>query len=143
MRSAACMAQRPRLKASLGRFAPYPLKTPFAGCSMPEGLRVTLCVDALEHQLGGIGRYTWELAQRLPSHHDIANVGYFARNRLIDDPGRLIRGEPIYPGRRLRKWARAWRARRAFRSSLVHAPNYFLPRAARTGVITVHDLSVF
>ena len=110
---------------------------------MPDGLHVTLCVDALEQQLGGIGRYTWELAQRLPAHPDISSLRFFARNRLIDDPSKLVRGEPVYPGRTLRRTWRAWTARRALKSSVVHSPNYFLPKLAETGVITVHDLSVF
>ncbi len=33
--------------------------------------------------------------------------------------------------------------RRAARSSIVHGPNYFLPSFAESGIITVHDLSVF
>src|SRR5436190_14284965 len=110
---------------------------------MPDGLNVTLCVDALEQQLGGIGRYTWELAQRLPAQPEISSLRYFARNRLIDDPGKLVRGEPIYPGRMLRRTWRRWAAKLALKSSVVHAPNYFLPRHAETGVVTVHDLSVF
>jgi len=110
---------------------------------MREGLGITLCVDALEHELGGIGRYTWELSQRLPKRHEISSVRYFVRNRLIDDPARLLRGERIYPGRGLRRAGRAWIAGLALRSSVVHAPNYFLPRRAATGIITVHDLSVF
>jgi len=110
---------------------------------MPDGLHVTLCIDALEQQLGGIGRYTWELSQRLPVQSGISSVRFFARNRLIDNPGRLVRGDPIYPGRGLRKAGRSWLARRALKSTVVHSPNYFLPRAARTGVVTIHDLSVF
>jgi alpha-1,3-rhamnosyl/mannosyltransferase len=38
---------------------------------------------------------------------------------------------------------RARGARKALRSTLVHGPNYFLPLLAETGIVTVHDLSVF
>jgi glycosyltransferase involved in cell wall biosynthesis len=107
------------------------------------GLQVTLCVDALETQLGGIGRYALELCNGLPKRAEISSVRYYARNRLIDDPQRFLRGESVYPGRGLRRAGRAWVARQALRSSVVHAPNYFLPRKVETGVITVHDLSVF
>jgi alpha-1,3-rhamnosyl/mannosyltransferase len=36
-----------------------------------------------------------------------------------------------------------WWERRRLGTSLVHGPNYFLPDFAETGIITVHDLSVF
>ena len=101
--------------------------------------RVTLCVDALEPQPGGIGRYTWELCKRLPTRVGV-EVRHFARGRLIDDPGGLLRGEPLPPRRNALK---TWWENRALKSSVVHGPNYFLPGFADSGVITVHDLSVF
>lgn len=110
---------------------------------MSSELDITLHVDALEQPLSGIGRYAWELARRLPARSGISSVRFYVRNRLIDDPGQLLRGDPIYPGRGIVRARRAWRARRALRSTIVHGPNYFLPRGTRTGVITVHDLSVF
>lgn len=99
---------------------------------------VTLCVDALEPRPGGIGRYTWELCKGLPGR--VTKVSFFGRNRLIDDPVRLLRGEPMS---RRRNRVRRWWDRRSLRSSIVHGPNYFLPAFAETGIITVHDLSVF
>ena len=110
---------------------------------MTKGLRVTLCINALRNELGGIGRYTWELAKHLPSQDSIASVRYFTANRLIPDPEQVLNGKVIYPGRGLRRVMRAQTARRALRSTLVHAPNYFLPQAANRGIVTVHDLSVF
>lgn len=101
--------------------------------------RVTLCVDALEPQPGGIGRYTWELCKGLASRERIT-IRFFGRNRLLDDPGRLLRGEPLP---RPRNAARNWWDKRELRSSIVHGPNYFLPAFADSGIITVHDLSVF
>lgn len=98
---------------------------------------VALCVDALEPQPGGIGRYTWELCKGLPGR--IAKVSFYGRNRLITDPGRLLRDEPIPRRNRLQRW----RDRRTLRSSIAHGPNYFLPAFADTGIITIHDLSVF
>lgn len=100
--------------------------------------RVTLWVDALEPQPGGIGRYTWELCKRLPAAG--VDPRFFARGRLIDDPGALLRGDPLPPPPgKLRSW---WDKRR-LSASLVHGPNYFLPPFADSGIITVHDLSVF
>src|SRR5438128_683067 len=104
---------------------------------MPDGLCVTLCVDALQPELSGIGRYTWELAAKLPYQEGISRVEYLARGRLVPDPAGLLVGAPIYPGRGLVRLKRALTARRAVRSTIVHSPNYFLPDGARTGVITV------
>jgi glycosyltransferase involved in cell wall biosynthesis len=102
--------------------------------------RVTLCVDALTPGPGGIGRYTWELCKRIGGHDGIDELRFFGRGRLLDDPGRLLRDEPLLrPPNKLRRW---W-DRRSVKRSLVHGPNYFLPSFAETGVITIHDLSVF
>ena len=38
---------------------------------------------------------------------------------------------------------RRWWDNRVIRSSIVHGPNYFLPANVESGIITVHDLSVF
>lgn len=105
-------------------------------------MQVTLCVDALEPNSGGIGRYTWELCKGLSARDDVATQ-YFARNRLIRAPAKLLAGE--MPPRRLpglRKLGGWWDGP-ALRKGLVHAPNYFLPPFADKGVITVHDLSAF
>lgn len=106
-------------------------------------MRVTLCVDALEPHPGGIGRYTWQLCKRLAARDDISSLSFFVQGRLVDDPECLLRGERVRRGRGPIRFYRKLRAARALRSSLVHSPNYFLPAAAPTGVITVHDLSVF
>jgi len=110
---------------------------------MSDVLRVTLCVDAIEREVNGIGRYAWELARRLPGQPGVSTLRYFARKRLIDDPGRLMRGEELRHRRGFLRAAAAWQTKTALRSTVVHGPNYFLPVGAETGVITVHDLSVF
>jgi alpha-1,3-rhamnosyl/mannosyltransferase len=80
----------------------------------------------------------------LPAHPEIAPVRFYGRGQLIDDPGKLVSGEPLARhGRgRLRRRFDRWRDRRAIAEDLIHGPNYFLPFFAETGVITVHDLSV-
>lgn len=100
---------------------------------------VTLCVDAIAPEPGGIGRYTWELAKGLSNRSDLS-VQYYGHHRMIEDPALLLRGESL-PRRpnKLRRW---W-DRRLLKASLVHGPNYFLPAFAERGIITVHDLSVF
>ena len=106
-------------------------------------MRVALCVDALAPQPGGIGRYTWELAKGLAAREDMDSLKFFGRGRLIDEPGRLIDSDKLPHQNRLLRRIDAWRMKRVLRSSLVHGPNYFLPPTAESGVITVHDLSVF
>jgi len=106
-------------------------------------MRVTLCVDALQPQLTGIGRYTWELCNGLCRHEEISTLKFYRDGSLIKDPARLLRDQPR--SRRFRRLMRRMRrepTHRALRNNLVHGPNYFLPLQAHTGVITVHDLSV-
>lgn len=102
-------------------------------------MRVTLGVDALEPNPGGIGRYTWQLYQGLALRDDI-ELRCFARGRFVDDPASLLLGRP--PPRRRLSRLRTWWDRQGLRRSLFHGPNYFLPPSAN-GLVTIHDLSVF
>jgi glycosyltransferase involved in cell wall biosynthesis len=103
-------------------------------------MRLGLTVDSLSSNLTGIGRYTWELCSGLAQHPAIADLGYFRFNQWISDPECFILGD----GRksRLPGFIRQWQAQRGFQNRLVHGTNYFLPRMADSGVITVHDMSV-
>lgn len=106
-------------------------------------MKITLCVDALGPQPGGIGRYTWELCKGLSRRADVASLHFFGRGRLIADPRLLLDGEDLPRPRRMTRRLRSWWERRTIGSSLVHGPNYFLPASAEGGIVTVHDLSVF
>lgn len=106
-------------------------------------MKITLCVDALGPQLGGIGRYTWELCKGLAGRDDLESLHYYGRGRLIAEPRLLLEGKKLPRRRRIMRPFRSWQATRTLRSSLVHGPNYFLPASADGGIITVHDLSVF
>lgn len=105
-------------------------------------MKVTLVVDALTPQLSGIGRYTWELCTRLPQQPEIEQVSYFANGRFVDRPAMRLCERKV---RRLRTpaWFQSGVIKRRLCQSLVHGPNFFLPPKAETGIITVHDLSVF
>ena len=106
-------------------------------------MHLTLAVDALSPHLSGIGRYTWELSQKLPLEDEIDGVLYYYSGRLIDDPRTLL-DHVEWPRRsRLRRSLDNWRTQRKVKGSLFHGPNYFLPASVDQGVITVHDLSVF
>ena len=114
-------------------------------------MRVVLCVGSIEPSMTGIGRYTWELAKRLPK--TVGSVQFFRHGEFIDDPGVLLRqgqGEASSRGPRRAlfkisppRWWKELRLQLACRGKIFHGPNYFLPPCADTGVVTVHDLSVF
>jgi alpha-1,3-rhamnosyl/mannosyltransferase len=106
-------------------------------------MNVTLVVDALTPQLSGIGRYTWELCKRLPEQPGIDRLNYFSTGVFLDDPSVLLQPEPAFATNRKPGWLRRWADRGRLRNSLFHGPNYFLPPVAETGIVTVHDLSVF
>lgn len=107
-----------------------------------------LSVDALTPSLTGIGRYTWELASRLPLCVDIGSLNFYQQSRRIKNPSDLLDQE-WKPSRRswLQKkepaWFRDLRLKLLCRGTLFHSPNYFLPSFADIGIATIHDLSVF
>ena len=112
-------------------------------------MKLVLSVDALAPQLTGIGRYTWELAQRLPLHSEVTGVRFFRSGQWVDDPQQLL----LAPATRVKpkvpkwlkppRWALGWSMAQACRNKVFHGPNFFIPPCADRGVITIHDLSVF
>ncbi|HUD94039.1 glycosyltransferase family 1 protein [Sphingobium sp.] len=113
-------------------------------------LRVILSVEALGPHLSGIGRYNWELAQRLPFVSGVRSLRYYRNGKWIARPAQLLdpAGIPLWGNKPLRwlrnrsRWALRLRDAAAMRGCVFHGPNYFLPPAAAGGVITVHDLSI-
>jgi len=105
-------------------------------------VKVTLVVDALEPPLTGIGRYTWELCEGLTREPGVAELGFFSNGSFLDDPRQFAKSRR-WPRRRVPRFIRRRLVRRRLATSLVHGPNYFLPADAETGIITVHDLSVY
>jgi alpha-1,3-rhamnosyl/mannosyltransferase len=106
-------------------------------------VQVTLVVDSLRPPRSGIGRYTWELCRRLPHAPGIDEIHFFANGRLVPDPEIVARGGRPEHRKRLGRWMDRRASRRVLSRTLVHGPNYFLPPGVESGVITVHDLSVF
>lgn len=103
------------------------------------------------HPLTGIGRYTWELARHYRSLACEQPVRFLCGTRWVDDPERLLQpgGLAVAPVKRgwhkvlhAKRLAR-WRISREISRNFCHGPNYFLPDEAESGVVTVHDLSVF
>jgi glycosyltransferase involved in cell wall biosynthesis len=112
-------------------------------------LKLVLSVEALSPDPTGIGRYTWELAQRLPNHPQLADVGFYRHGRWVNNLQSLLDGPAAltqnisYIRFKLPRRVRDWGMAVACRGSVFHGPNFFLPKCADKGVITVHDLSVF
>ncbi|MBY4722339.1 MULTISPECIES: glycosyltransferase family 4 protein [Burkholderia] len=114
-------------------------------------MKLILSVDPIAHPLTGIGRYTWELARHYHTTSCEQPVRFLHGTRWVNDPALLLRpgGLAGTPGKsgwgkllHSRRLAR-WRLAREIGSHFCHGPNYFLPEAAESGVVTVHDLSVF
>lgn len=127
-------------------------------------MQVILAVDAIGAPLTGIGRYAFELAQRLPAHAGMEQVRYFSHGRWLNAAD-LIRSATASQGGDSTAANRAsLRSRlagnklavRAFHAvtphffrwrlrddtnSLFHSPNYFLPPFSGCSVATIHDLS--
>lgn len=112
-------------------------------------MKLILSVEALTPMLSGIGRYTWELACRMPAAPSVEGVRFYANGRWVDDPATLLESPHGKTGtgrKRGIRWPRqlaGFAQRLDCRGQLFHGPNYFLPPRADVGVITVHDLSVF
>ncbi|WP_322042795.1 glycosyltransferase family 1 protein [Paraburkholderia sp. J67] len=110
-------------------------------------MKVALAIDALAPPLTGIGRYTWELAQRMYCSTQFDDVCFYANGISYKDPSsKLNEGKHsarLLPGRAISNWWGRKQARACMRSHLFHSPNYLLPKGVESGVITVHDLSVF
>lgn len=106
-------------------------------------MKVTLVVDALTPRLSGIGRYTWELSERLPGAAGIKRVEFFANGHFVETPRDLLSARKRPGQKRLPRWLTRRLTLNRLRNTLVHGPNYFLPPEADSGIITVHDLSVF
>ena len=111
---------------------------------MTEGPTVALSVDALGPNLTGIGRYCFELAERLPAKLGAGRMHCFRGSDWIEDHRELLNDnwapKRVHP---LRRSFNRWRRRRELRNAVIHGPNFFLPAWAERGVATIHDLSVF
>lgn len=115
-------------------------------------MKLILAVDALVPPLTGIGRYTWELASHYKAvRDDFDSMRFFFAGRWVADPADLLQtpGAEALASRRKHRLLRApkswrqWRLGREIRGHVFHSPNYFLPDSVDSGIVTLHDLSVF
>lgn len=120
-------------------------------------MKVILAVDAIKPPLTGVGRYTWELANRIPSIPGIEVVRFLSRRRLISEiesppdessvrlaaKRQLIRSQLAFAV--FRKLSSILLRHRlgAFSDHLFHGPNFYLPPFPGQSISTIHDLSIY
>jgi glycosyltransferase involved in cell wall biosynthesis len=104
-------------------------------------VKLGLSIEALATDMGGIGRYTWELAQRVPLNSGVDTVKFWRQGRWYKDATPFVRGETVRRSA-LPRWAVKMDASLTMRNRLFHGTNYFLPEGAEGGIVTLFDLSV-
>lgn len=120
-------------------------------------MKIILAVNAIKPPLTGIGRYTWELANRIPIMPGVESVRFFAEGRWVNDVSsllvqssaklairqRLLRSPAAVAAYRLLSPLLLRHRLRAFADHLYHGPNFYLPPCAGPAIATIHDLSIF
>ena len=118
-------------------------------------MKIILAVNAIRPPLTGIGRYTWELANRIPVMPGVESVRFFAEGRWVNDVGTLLEQSPaklaarqhlirspmavaVY---RLLSPLLLRHRLRPFSDYLYHSPNFYLPVFSGPAIATIHDLS--
>lgn len=125
-------------------------------------MKLVFAVDAIFPPLTGIGRYAYELANRLPHAGEFDAVRFLAMWSWVESERRSDAAvPPLAPPRWLSElrrraamqtWAvevydvasEAWRGHllRSAKGAIYHSPNYFLAPHDGPCVATVHDLSI-
>lgn len=120
-------------------------------------MKLVLSVYPISPPLTGIGRYTWELATRLPGFSDIECIRYFSLGRWIPDLQELLNKQQSSTklrsvltssglATRLYELVSPLLYRAQFASLgdyIYHSPNFFLPPFPGKSIATFHDLSAF
>jgi glycosyltransferase involved in cell wall biosynthesis len=123
-------------------------------------LKIILAVDAIQAPFAGVGRYTMELANRLPYQTDIEEVRYFSRWRFLGDIAerRASAASSSNNAGALKKLLKnritSWLygtvspvihkvSLASYNDYIYHSPNYYLPAFNGRSVATFHDLSIY
>lgn len=120
-------------------------------------MNLIIATDAITPPLTGIGRYTWELATRVPLLAAPDQVHYISRGRWVSNLPDLLQPAPLRAALRrsvLRSklaavahsiiWPLIMRQRlRSVPDSLYHGTNFYIPPGASRAVATFHDLSIY
>ena len=125
-------------------------------------MKIVLSVEAIKYPLTGIGRYTYELAQRLGDLDDVEAVAFYHSGALIDhipsaeeavsssinNPGLvnrikriLARSTLVVDAYRLYKSLVTKNVLDDFSDHIYHGPNFYLPSVKGPSVVTIHDIS--
>lgn len=109
---------------------------------------VALSTDSINTPLTGIGRYTQELAHRILISKNIASVlfyknGVWSRNYASTSDIRNTIDVKIRKKSIALNFFRRMHGKIVCNTHIFHGTNYFLPLFASTGILTIHDLSVF
>jgi len=118
-------------------------------------MKVLFLSDVITPPLTGIGRYAYELSQRLKSHKDVENIQFFHNYQLIQNPKLLLETGQVFnkfkKNAPLRSILRPLYQK--FRQSILtskskhltdyilHSPNYYLFPFHGSKIVTIHDLS--
>lgn len=126
-------------------------------------MKVILSIDAVRFPLTGIGRYTYELARRLPDEVPELDLQFMAGHRFVarlpteeasSNPARgrslavrmrqrLQNSPAIVSAHRMWLSQRQSHRLRDHSDAIFHGPQFYLPRFGGKSVVTIHDLSVF
>jgi len=120
-------------------------------------MKIILAVNAIKPPLTGIGRYVWELANRIPVMPGVESVRFFADGRWVNDVNtlldqssaklairqRLLRNPVAVAAYRFFSPILLRQRLRPFSDHLYHGPNFYLPPFSGPTIATIHDLSIF
>ncbi len=129
-------------------------------------MKVILSVESIHPPLAGIGRYSWELASRLPRHQEIDSIRFIAdgfwRNlpdlTSNNDTAKVLQQDPNWRSRlrstlgQVPLLAAAYQRLKPVLTSqrlksqdqgIFHGPNFFVPKTHLPCVVTIHDLSIY
>jgi len=120
-------------------------------------MKIIVSVNAINPTLTGIGRYTWELAKRIPTIQGVKSVRFFSDGRWVNNVGSLLEQSSVKLAirQRLIHSSLAVAAYRClsplllrqrlqgFSDHLYHGTNFLLPSFSGPAIATIHDLSVF
>ena len=120
-------------------------------------MKVIFGTDAIKYPLTGIGRYAYELANRLSVSADISELLFLNGRKLTQqlpsarETGSSTEGLKQYikksrlaseTYRLTAPWLKT-HVLRKHRDAIYHGPNFYLPPKVDRCVVTFHDLSVF
>ncbi len=126
-------------------------------------MNLVLSIEAVRPPLAGIGRYVWELANRLPQHQEVESLRFLSDGlwRTLPNLGETAQPVESKPRNKFdwrhqlgknpvvsRIYGRVMPRLAAYqinrlRDTVFHGPNFFVPEVDIPTVVTIHDLSAY